>query len=98
MTKKPDIDSLICETIGNIRADRRKANELVDGLLKEFRKNKATALDKDIATSAGKYMEALARGNEQLVKLISLEKKTDKTNDEITDDDLEDAYGGDENA
>lgn len=97
MTKKPDLEALISESIGNIRADRKKANRLVDGLMKVFNHNKDIAVDKDVATAAAKYMESLARSNEQLVKLISLEKKTTKTDESVSKDEVEEVYGEEEN-
>ena len=73
---KKDFESLVEESISNIRDDRDKTNSLLKDLI-EY-----ALLDKNkhaqISLSIAKYLETLQRSNEQLVKLTSLLKKSIK--------------------
>jgi hypothetical protein len=76
MKKKLSKEELIDLAIENIQNDRVAANELLEDVAQYI------GQQKDRYSTAGmvaaKYLETLQRSNEQLVKLISLMKKTDE--------------------
>lgn len=91
MKSKKSRDQLIQTAIDNINQDREAANELLQDVASYI------GQQKDRYSTAGmvaaKYLETLQRSNEQLVKLISLMKKTeeDKYGD-LNKEDKEDLY------
>jgi parvulin-like peptidyl-prolyl isomerase len=69
-------DELINQAIENINKDREAAQELLEDVAQYIGQQQ----DRYATTGmvAAKYLETLQRSNEQLVKLISLMKKTDE--------------------
>jgi len=85
-----DLDSLISEALDNIRGDRKAAREF----LNEIANCIATAPDQNkyLSPVAAKHIETLQRSNEQLVKIISIQKKDQQTSFELTEDDKENIF------
>lgn len=69
-------DELIKQAIENINKDREAAQELLEDVAQYIGQQQ----DRYATTGmvAAKYLETLQRSNEQLVKLISLMKKSDE--------------------
>lgn len=74
--KKYSKDELIEKAIENIEKDRDSAEELLQDVAQYIGQQQ----DRYATTGmvAAKYLETLQRSNEQLVKLISLMKKTEE--------------------
>ena len=85
-----DLESLINEALGNIRDDRKSAREF----LNEIANCIATAPDQNkyLRPVAAKHIETLQRSNEQLVKIISIQKKDQQTSFELTDEDKDSLF------
>ena len=85
-----DLESLINEALGNIRDDRKAAREF----LNEIANCIATAPDQNkyLSPVAAKHIETLQRSNEQLVKIISIQKKDQQTSFELTDEDKDSLF------
>jgi hypothetical protein len=81
-TKKVEI--LIGEALDNIRSDRKLAREFLNDIANEI----ATDTEKIARLSpvAAKHVETLQRSNEQLVKLIGMQQKGQKSVDFSEDD------------
>lgn len=87
---KNDLESLISEALGNIRDDRKSAREF----LNEIANCIASAPDQNkyLSPVAAKHLETLQRSNEQLVKIISLQKKDQASSYELTDEDKDNLF------
>jgi len=87
---KNDLESLISEALGNIRDDRKSAREF----LNEIANCIATAPDQNkyLSPVAAKHIETLQRSNEQLVKIISIQKKDQETSFELTQEDKDSLF------
>ena len=87
---KNDLESLITEALSNIRDDRKSAREF----LNEIANCIATAPDQNkyLSPVAAKHIETLQRSNEQLVKIISIQKKDQQTSFELTDEDKDNLF------
>jgi hypothetical protein len=87
---KNDLESLISEALGNIRDDRKSAREF----LNEIANCIASAPDQNkyLSPVAAKHIETLQRSNEQLVKIISLQKKDQASSYELTDEDKDNLF------
>tara|TARA_R110002020_G_scaffold36902_9_gene111375 strand:+ start:125 stop:430 length:306 start_codon:yes stop_codon:yes gene_type:complete len=85
MSDRKDIQKLIEEALGNIRADRRVAtdflNEIANQIVNDSEQNKY------LSPVAAKHVEVLQRSNEQLVKLIGLCQKGQTKNVELSESD-----------
>lgn len=68
-----DLKSLMDEALGNIRDDRKAAREFLNEIATQI----ATQPDQNkyLSPVAAKHIETLQRSNEQLVKIISIQKK-----------------------
>tara|TARA_Y100001973_G_C5206552_1_gene341854 strand:+ start:2145 stop:2444 length:300 start_codon:yes stop_codon:yes gene_type:complete len=88
--KKNDLDSLIDEALDNIRGDRKAAREF----LNEIANCIATAPDENkyLSPVAAKHIETLQRSNEQLVKIISIQKKDQSTSFELSEEDKDNIF------
>ena len=87
---KNDLESLISEALGNIRDDRKSAREF----LNEIANCIASAPDQNkyLSPVAAKHIVTLQRSNEQLVKIISLQKKDQASSYELTDEDKDNLF------
>ena len=68
-----DLDSLINEALGNIRSDRKAAKEFLNEIATQIAKDPEQ--NKYLSPVAAKHVETMQRSNEQLVKIIGLQKK-----------------------
>jgi hypothetical protein len=82
-------DKYIEEAIENIRSDREITRELLDDAIKWLSKDESRHQQVGIVMS--KYVETLQRSNEQLVKVVNLMAKTDKSSG-LTAEDKEDLF------
>lgn len=82
-------DKYIQEVIDNIRSDREITRELLDDAIKWLSKDDSRHQQVGIVMS--KYVETLQRSNEQLVKVVNLMSKTEKSSG-LTDEDKEDLF------
>tara|TARA_R110002124_G_scaffold148068_1_gene313529 strand:+ start:63 stop:380 length:318 start_codon:yes stop_codon:yes gene_type:complete len=73
---KKDFETLAEEAIDNIRADRDQTKELLKDLVKYLSSDEHR--HKEVGLIAAKYVETLQRSNEQLVKIVTLQKKGEK--------------------
>ena len=71
--KNNNLDSLIEESLDNVRQDRAIASTLLVDLVTHIKGNKHE--HKETGQVAAKYLETLQRSNEQLVKIINLKQK-----------------------
>ena len=90
MGKKNTLDSLIEESLDNIRQDRAVASTLLVDIESHIKTNKHE--HKESGQIAAKYLETLQRSNEQLVKLNTLLFKKSSLSNGLTEDDKEDLY------
>jgi len=90
--QKPNnsLDSLIEESLDNIRQDRAVASTLLIDLVNHIKTNKHE--HKETGPVAAKYLETLQRSNEQLVKLNALLFKKSSISQELTAIDKEELY------
>ncbi len=88
--KNNNLDSLIEESLDNIRQDRAVASALLVDLVTHIKTNKHE--HKETGQVAAKYLETLQRSNEQLVKINSLLFKKSATAVGLSDDDKEELY------
>ena len=87
---KNDLNSLIDEALGNIRDDRKSAREF----LNEIANCIATQPDQNkyLSPVAAKHIETLQRSNEQLVKIIAIQRKESNQTLELTDEDKDSLF------
>ena len=88
--KSNNLDSLIEESLDNIRQDRAVASTLLIDIVSHIQTNKHE--HKESGQIAAKYLETLQRSNEQLVKLNTLLFKKSSRSDGLTDYDKEELY------
>ena len=82
---RKDFDTLMDESIDNIRKDREKTSELLNDLIAYIANNGDRHTE--VGFTLAKYVETLQRSNEQLVKLTSLIKKTGGEELDLSDND-----------
>ena len=87
---KADFESLIDESLRNIRDDRAMASTLLVDLMKHIGSNKHE--HKETGQIAAKYLETLQRSNEQLVKINGLLFKKSSSSQGLTLEDKEQLY------
>lgn len=87
---KNDLNSLIDEALGNIRDDRKSAREF----LNEIANCIASQPDQNkyLSPVAAKHIETLQRSNEQLVKIISIQRKDTTQSFELTEEDKDSLF------
>jgi len=68
-----DLESLIDEALDNIRSDRKMAREFLNEIANQIANDGEQ--NKYLSPVAAKHIETLQRSNEQLVKLIGIQKK-----------------------
>ena len=82
-------DKYIEEAIKNIRDDRELTRELLDDAIKWLSKDESR--HQQVGMIMSKYVETLQRSNEQLVKVVNMMSKTDKSTG-LSDEDKEDLF------
>jgi hypothetical protein len=94
--------SIIDNILSNIAEDRKKVDEYLDSI-SNYIDNNGSAISGDeyskIMTSAAKLLETSQKSNEQIVKLLEINKKFKpkkvKDNQNLTQEDIEKLYKGD---
>lgn len=90
MKPKLSKQQLIEQAISNINKDRESAEELLEDVAQYIGQQKDRYTN--VGMVAAKYLETLQRSNEQLVKLISLMKKSDDEYGELDQKDKDNLY------
>ena len=84
------IDVLITEALENIRSDRKIAKEFLNEIANQIAND--SEQNKYLSPVAAKHIETMQRSNEQLVKIISIQKKDQSTSLELSDEDKDDLF------
>ena len=87
---KKDFETLAEEAIDNIRADRDQTKELLKDLVKYLSSDEHR--HKEVGLIAAKYVETLQRSNEQLVKIVTLQKKGEKDNLDLSESERDEIF------
>ena len=85
-----DLDDLIDEALGNIRDDRKVAREFLNEIANQIAVNSDN--NKYLSPVAAKHIETMQRSNEQLVKIIGLQQKTQTQGFELSDVDKDNLF------
>ena len=85
-----DLDDLIDEALGNIRDDRKVAREFLNEIANQIAVNADN--NKYLSPVAAKHIETMQRSNEQLVKIIGLQQKTQAQGFELSDVDKDNLF------
>ena len=88
MAKKNE--TLLEEALKNIRSDRKETENLLKDLKQELKNGLVDHAQ--VANSAAKYVETLQRSNEQLVKVITILEKRQKSVTELTKEDRDNIF------
>ena len=90
MTKAKDLEELIEEALGNIRADRRVATDFLNEIATLIANDSEN--NRSLSPVAAKHVETLQRSNEQLVKIISLCQKNKTQSNVLTSEDKQNLF------
>tara|TARA_R100000700_G_scaffold37453_1_gene47645 strand:+ start:93 stop:386 length:294 start_codon:yes stop_codon:yes gene_type:complete len=85
-----DLDDLIDEALGNIRDDRKVAREFLNEIANQIAVDSEN--NKYLSPVAAKHIETMQRSNEQLVKIIGLQQKTQAQGFELSDVDKDNLF------
>ena len=86
------LEMYLGEAISNIREDRKTTKKLLQDLVKEMSASPDEEVNKRVGIVAAKYVETLQRSNEQLVKIVGMLQKGQKTEDGLTQEDKEELF------
>lgn len=89
MSKK-NLESLIDEALENIRNDRKAAREFLNEIANQIAAD--VEQNKYLSPVAAKHIETLQRSNEQLVKLIAIQKKNDPQESSLSEEDKDSLF------
>ena len=84
------MDQILQEAVDNIRKDRDVTKRLLDDVMVYL--SKSEERHREVGITAAKYVETLQRSNEQLVKISTLLKRTEKQETGLTADDKKDIF------
>jgi F0F1-type ATP synthase membrane subunit b/b' len=84
------VDQILKEAIDNIRNDRDVTKRLLDDVLVYL--SKSEERHREVGITAAKYVETLQRSNEQLVKISTLLKRSEKKETGLSADDKRDIF------
>ena len=87
---KQDLDTLIMEALGNIRSDRKSAQEFLNEIANQIAKDPDQ--NKYLSPVAAKHVETMQRSNEQLVKIIGLKQKGRQPGAALSDNDKDNLF------
>jgi hypothetical protein len=87
---KKTVDQILQEAVDNIRNDRDVTKRLLDDVMVYL--SQSEERHREVGITAAKYVETLQRSNEQLVKISSLLKKTQKEETGLSADDKRDIF------
>ena len=90
MTKTKDLEELIEEALGNIRADRRVATDFLNEIATLIANDSEN--NRSLSPVAAKHVETLQRSNEQLVKTAALLQKQQSGDSSISDEERDELF------
>ena len=82
---KENLETLIDEALDNIRNDRKAAREFLNDIANELVRDSEQT--KYLSPVAAKHIETLQRSNEQLVKIIAIQQKSNSKDSGLTEED-----------
>ena len=85
-----NLQSLIDEALDNIRSDRKSAREFLNEIANLIASD--AEQNKYLSPVAAKHIETLQRSNEQLVKLIGIQKKSSPQQDILSEEDKDNLF------
>jgi len=85
-----NLQSLIDEALDNIRNDRKAAREFLNEIANQIASD--AEQNKYLSPVAAKHIETLQRSNEQLVKLIGIQKKDKHQETSLSDEDKDSLF------
>lgn len=85
-----NLDAYLQDAIQNIEEDRAITKTLLSDVVQYVKNSKDN--HKDIGHIAAKYVETLQRSNEQLVKLIGIQKKDKHQETSLSDEDKDSLF------
>ena len=90
MSNNKSLDELVDEALGNIRNDRKVAREFLNEVANQIAREPEQ--NKYLSPVAAKHIETLQRSTEQLVKIIALKQKEEKSSVELSDKDKQELF------
>lgn len=87
---KDNLNNLIDEALDNIRSDRRSAKEFLNEIANQISKDPEQ--NKYLSPVAAKHVETMQRSNEQLVKLIAIQNKSQNTSIDFSEEDKDQLF------
>ena len=87
---KDDLKNLMEEALDNIRSDRKSAQEFLNEIANQIASDPQQ--NKYLSPVAAKHVETMQRSNEQLVKIISIQKKSHDTAVELSEEDKDQIF------
>ena len=87
---KDDLKNLIEEALDNIRSDRKSAQEFLNEIANQIASDPEQ--NKYLSPVAAKHVETMQRSNEQLVKIISIQKKSQVSAVELSEEDKDQIF------
>ena len=83
------LEMMLGEAISNIREDRKTTKKLLQDLIKDMSSSPEDNAHRQVGVVAAKYVETLQRSNEQLVKIVTLLKKSQVEEKGLSQEDKE---------
>tara|TARA_R110000824_G_scaffold371169_1_gene560839 strand:+ start:180 stop:473 length:294 start_codon:yes stop_codon:yes gene_type:complete len=94
------LEMYLGEAISNIREDRKTTKKLLEGLVEYM--SSSNDKHREVGVVAAKYVETLQRSNEQLVKIVTMLQKKQKSQEGLSAEDKDELFdlikGGEEAA
>jgi hypothetical protein len=87
---KDNLESLVSEALVNIRSDRKVAREFLNEIANIISSD--ADQNKYLSPVAAKHIETLQRSNEQLVKIISIQKKDKESSNKLSEEDKDSLF------
>tara|TARA_R110000824_G_scaffold194458_1_gene377075 strand:+ start:840 stop:1139 length:300 start_codon:yes stop_codon:yes gene_type:complete len=85
-----NLNELIEEALDNIRNDRKSAKEFLNEIANQISNDPEQ--NKHLSPVAAKHVETMQRSNEQLVKIISIQKKSQPTTVDFSEEDKDQIF------
>jgi hypothetical protein len=84
------LEMYLGEAISNIREDRKTTKKLLEGLVEYM--SSSNDKHREVGVVAAKYVETLQRSNEQLVKIVTMLQKKQKSQEGLSNKDKEELF------
>ena len=84
------LEMYLGEAISNIREDRKATKKLLEGLVEYM--SSSNDKHREVGVVAAKYVETLQRSNEQLVKIVTMLQKKQKSQEGLSNKDKEELF------